>query len=58
MKKHLEKIGKTATLKTQWGFLIKVKVLDYKNSYGRHRWLVTPLAGSGEEWVENIKNFD
>lgn len=54
MKDKLASIGKTATIQTEWGFRILVKILDYKNSYGRDRWLVTPVAGNGEAWVEKI----
>lgn len=31
---------------------VEVKVLDYKVSFGKQRWLVTPVAGTGETWVE------
>ena len=34
------------------GLTVKVKVLDYKQSYGKDRWLITPVEGSGEVWVE------
>lgn len=33
-------------------FVVAVK--DYKFAYGNHRWLVTPTAGTGETWTENI----
>lgn len=36
------------------GLSVEVKVLNYKNSYGRDRWKVTPVSGSGEIWVEDI----
>lgn len=54
MKNKLVRIGTLAELKTQWGFTITVKILDYKHSYGRDRWLVSPVSGKGEAWVENI----
>jgi hypothetical protein len=34
------------------GFKVEVEIVDYKNSYGRDRWLVKPIAGSGEVWTE------
>lgn len=34
------------------GLLVEVTVLDYKTSWGKDRWLVTPVAGSGQIWVE------
>lgn len=33
-------------------FVVAIK--DYKFAYGNHRWLVTPTAGTGETWTENI----
>ena len=32
--------------------MVKVMVLDYKQAYGKDRWLVTPVAGDGQVWVE------
>lgn len=34
------------------GLIVEVKVLDYKCSWGKDRWLITPVAGSGETWIE------
>lgn len=50
-KEASEVIGKEGTIIAA-GFRIGVKVLDYKNSYGKDRWLVTPVTGSGQVWVE------
>lgn len=36
------------------GLTVKVTVLDYKNSYGRDRWQVTPVEGEGKIWVESV----
>ena len=44
-------IGQTKSIDLS-GLIVEVKVLDYKNSYGKDRWLVTPISGSGEVWVE------
>ena len=46
-------IGKTVTIKSE-NLRFEVKVLDTKNSYGRKRYLVTPIAGKGRVWIENI----
>ncbi len=54
MKEKLQRIGTKALLKTAWGFEIWVEIKDFKQSYGRDRWLVTPASGKGEAWVENI----
>lgn len=55
MKEKLAKIGTKTIIKTEWGFYIDVIIKDYKNSYGRDRWLVSPVSGSGEAWVEKIE---
>lgn len=52
-KDNAKTIGKKATIKTS-GLKINVKILDYKNSYGRDRWLVTPQSGEGQVWVEVV----
>jgi len=58
MKEKLKLIGQTVHIhikfRKQKGLKIKVKILDYKSSYGNDRYLVTPVEGSGEVWVENI----
>lgn len=46
-------VGKEAHIKVD-GLLIKVMILDIKKSYGRTRYLVTPRAGSGEVWREDV----
>ena len=46
-------IGKKATV--SFGELsVEVEILDYKNSYGKDRWLVKPVVGEGEAWVEKL----
>lgn len=36
------------------GLVVYVKVLDYKNSYGKDRWQVEPVEGEGKIWVESV----
>ena len=36
------------------GLGFKVTVLDARQSYGNVQYLVTPVAGSGKNWVANI----
>jgi len=36
------------------GVKIRVKILDARSSYGRFELKITPLAGSGETWVQNV----
>ncbi len=52
-KTKAERIGKQA--KIAYGKLkVEVTVLDYKYTYGRDRWLVQPVSGSGEMWIEQF----
>ena len=32
--------------------MVQVTVIDAKNSYGKIRLLVRPVAGSSEQWIE------
>lgn len=52
-------IGKIGTV-NQGGLYVDVKVLDAKKSYGCIRFLVSPMAGSGEVWVsaERVRAMD
>jgi hypothetical protein len=36
------------------GLQIKVTILDIKVSYGQTRFLVSPVTGKGEIWVEDF----
>lgn len=56
MKKEVEEfVGKKAIYEPDLSLAFEVKVLDVKISYGNKRYLVTPVAGTGERWVESIK---
>lgn len=46
-------IGTVRTIKIG-SLSIDVKIKDVKNSYGKTRYLVAPLAGHGEQWMESI----
>jgi hypothetical protein len=46
-------IGKKATIELH-GLTFEVEVLVYKFSYGNDRWLVRPVAGHGERWVQKL----
>ena len=38
------------------GYLhINIKIVDIKKEYGRIRYQVSPISGSGEEWLEGVK---
>ena len=54
MKDKIEKyVGKVASIQTG-GLEVQVTILDFKQSYGRERFLVSPVSGKGEVWVENV----
>lgn len=53
MKELLAAINKEGVIVTG-GLKVKVRVTDVKQSYGRTRYLVTPLSGDGEVWVESV----
>jgi len=55
MKENLARIGQIATTKTDKFESVEVEILLFKKAYGRTRWLVKPVAGSGEAWVENVE---
>jgi len=50
-KDKVAKVGSRGTIFVG-GFKIQVEIVDYKQSYGHDRWLVTPIAGEGEVWTE------
>jgi len=33
---------------------VKVEILDVKSAYGRERFLIKPIKGEGEIWVEQL----
>jgi hypothetical protein len=50
MLEWMKMIGKRGNL-NQGGLSVDVQILDVKQSYGCTRFLVSPMAGSGEVWV-------
>jgi hypothetical protein len=44
-------IGKSGVLRCEY-LSVEVTVADSKRSYGRTLLLVRPVAGTGEQWVE------
>lgn len=46
-----EPVGKTFLLSIERSLRIHVTVLRTRNAYGRLDCLVTPVTGTGEEWV-------
>lgn len=54
MKHEVEQfVGQKGTVTLQ-GLIINIRILDVKRSYGRTRYLVTPLSGIGEIWTERV----
>lgn len=49
------RIGKTGTLDINSDFCPSVEVLDVKVSYGNLRYLVKPVSGSGQVWVNDSR---
>jgi hypothetical protein len=47
-------IGKTGALRCEY-LSIDITVADAKRSYGRTLLLVRPVAGAGEQWVEESR---
>lgn len=52
-KTQAESIGKMGTIRLG-GLTINVRILDFKWTYGRDRWQVEPISGSGAVWVETV----
>lgn len=51
-----EYVGREGLWTTPIGSIkIRVKVTDARQAYGRFELRVTPLAGSGETWAQNVK---
>ena len=40
------------------GLVVRVNVLDHKQAWGKERWLVEPVEGAGQIWVEAIHNAE
>ena len=47
-------IGKAGVLRCEY-LSVEVTIIDAKRSYGRTLLLVRPIAGSGEQWVEESR---
>jgi hypothetical protein len=55
--KILQSVGKRGVI-VAGGLTINVTVLDYKTAYGKERWLVAPVSGAGEVWVQKVNIID
>lgn len=54
MKEFLDLIGKPAVI-SLGGLEIYVRIQDVKTSYGHTRYLVSPIGGTGNIWIEKIQ---
>ncbi len=54
-----EHIGRTVLMRSRnpESVQFSVKIADAKNSYGNIRFLIQPVAGQGEQWVEGSRLF-
>ena len=52
--------GKVVRTCPEAGVVIEWTVEDYKQAYGRERWLLKPVAGSGTAWkdTDSISGVD
>jgi hypothetical protein len=55
-----ERIGSVAEMRVEGlsvvsltGFLVVVEIQDAKTGYGRDRYMVTPVGGTGSAWVDS-----
>jgi hypothetical protein len=50
-------IDQEADYTTDNGLIVRVKIVDLKSSYGKVRYLISPVTGSGTTWVEVLTNL-
>ena len=54
MKDDIQKyVGKTGLIQVR-SLKVEVLIKDVKNTYGRNRYLISPIRGSGEMWIETV----
>lgn len=54
MKELLEQYVEKIAYVYVGGLNVEVTIIDVKKSYGKERFLVTPVSGSQEVWVEKV----
>lgn len=54
---QVEKLKKIKghTMPVADSLMIEIRLLDYKFECGRHRFLVTPVHGTGQKWTHLVK---
>lgn len=53
----MQLIGTEANWSAGNGLSFRVVVKDYKQAYGSQRYLVSPVNGQGETWVQSGLSF-
>lgn len=52
-------VGKKAMFefkhRPQGSVKVEVRIKDFKTSYGQNRFLIEPISGHGEIWVQNLQ---
>ncbi len=54
----MQYIGREGILETGNGLAVSVRCVDIKTTYGRIRFQVQPVTGSGLAWVESGLSFE
>jgi hypothetical protein len=55
MQEEIKKyVGKKALYASDLSLKFEVVIKDFKIVFGRNRYLVMPVKGTGERWVENV----
>ncbi len=57
MKEYIQYINRKYDINLN-GLIVSIVILDIKKSYGKLRFLVSPVSGKGEIWVESIIGLD
>ena len=51
-KEMIPAVGAVVVVRVEDVLMVNCKVVDVKTAWGRPRLLVTPVAGSGRQWVD------
>jgi len=57
MKEKYSRIGDHVMYSVGNGMEVECVIVDFKNTFGRDRWLLEPVNGAGAAWVENYKEI-
>ncbi len=54
MRELMQAVGRVGTIQVG-AIRVRVTVLDAKRAYGHVRYLVSPVAGDGEQWMQAVE---